>query len=270
MGEYPIDKEFFLDGKRGKSALLGSNSAFLWGESIFTVMLMEGGYYFLEDHLERVKQGLEWQWGIKWVCEDIFWDCLKKIQDEKRKKVRLAFFRGEDEKLHWLLSAAELLQLSPKGIRVKSCLHPHLPMLRPASVKVGNYSETLRIYRQALQEGLDDVLFINSQGHILEAMYSNVFFFRGREFWTPGEQEGMLSGIGRKYAIRFLRLRGYEIRECSVKVEEIGRAQGAFLVSCLRGFIPLIKIDSFNYQRESESYAKGWEEYQKGHKTVLS
>ena len=288
-----MSEVFFLNGKKvtqggpGESEFfaMAHNSAFYWGESVFTTFLMEeGGYFFLEDHWKRVSLARRWQWGggegeSSCPPQELL-TCLREQQGAGRKRVRLTFFLQGDlegeKREHWLLRFSPATsQKAEAPLKLKCLAHPHLAWQRPSQVKVGNYSECLRLYRQGRCEGFDDILFwVLDEGkeEIYETVFRNIFFFKDDEIFTPPQRKGMLSGITRRHFIHCLKSRGIKVQERSCLLSWAMSAQGALLTSSVAGLACVGKLGEQSYSNGNwplEKYGRDWQEYRLMHKTVL-
>lgn len=56
------------------------------------------------------------------------------------------------------------------------------------------------IYKQ--ENGLDDVILLDAQGHLAECIASNLFWFRDEILYTPSLQTGCVNGIARRQVLR--------------------------------------------------------------------
>ncbi len=235
----------------------------------------EGGYYFLSDHWERISQGLYWQWGeshLKASLPDDLFSCLKDGQGAGRKKVRLTFFQDREGESHWLLTFSTQRERELSPLKLKMALHPHLARQRPGYVKVGCYSECLRVCRQAKREGFDDVLFWSPEQGVGETTFSNIFFFNDGEAFTPCEREGMLSGITRHHFIQFLKSQEIIVHQDQYEIDKIKEAQSVVLTSSVVGIASVGNIETQSYENWQwplKTYQLGWKEYRRANKTVL-
>jgi branched-chain amino acid aminotransferase len=106
--------------------------------------------------------------------------------------------------------------------------------------KTSNYVAAVRALRDAARRNADDALFVNEQGHVLEATRSNFFIFRGDTLVTP--REGILIGVTRNVVLELARGR-FANEERPILLEELPLAEEAFVTSSSREITPVVQID---------------------------
>ncbi len=108
--------------------------------------------------------------------------------------------------------------------------------------KTANYVAAIRALKEAARHGASDALFVNEQGHVLEATRSNFFIFRGDTLITP--RTGVLIGVTRNVVLGLARDR-FAIEERPIQLEELSTADEAFMTSSSREIIPIVQIDDW-------------------------
>src|SRR6266852_9473134 len=106
--------------------------------------------------------------------------------------------------------------------------------------KTTNYVAAVRALKEAALRGADDALFVNKQGHVLEATRSNFFIFRSDTLVTP--REGILIGVTRNVVLE-LAQGSFAIEERPILLEELPLAEEAFVTSSSREITPVVQID---------------------------
>jgi branched-chain amino acid aminotransferase len=106
--------------------------------------------------------------------------------------------------------------------------------------KTANYVAAVRALKEATRRGAADALFVNEQGHVLEATRSNFCIFRGDTLITP--REGILIGITRNVVLELARGR-FVVEERPILLEELAMADEAFLTSSSKEITPVVQID---------------------------
>ena len=106
--------------------------------------------------------------------------------------------------------------------------------------KTTNYLVAIRALKEAARRNATDALFVNKQGHVLEATRSNFFIFRGDTLVTPGK--GILMGITRDVVLKLSRGR-FPIEERPILLEELAQADEAFITSSSKEIMPVVQID---------------------------
>ncbi len=106
--------------------------------------------------------------------------------------------------------------------------------------KTANYVAAVRALKDAARRNADDALFVNEQGHVLEATRSNFFIFRGDTLVTP--RDGILIGVTRNVVLE-LAQGSFAIEERPILHEELPLAEEAFVTSSSREITPVVQID---------------------------
>ena len=106
--------------------------------------------------------------------------------------------------------------------------------------KTTSYVSAIRALKEAKRHHAADALFVNEQGHVLEATRSNFFIFRGDTLVTP--RAGILIGITRNVVLDLARGR-FPIEERPILLDELPQADEAFITSSSREIVPVVQID---------------------------
>jgi branched-chain amino acid aminotransferase len=112
-----------------------------------------------------------------------------------------------------------------------------------SGVKTLAYTETIAALASAHDEDADEVIFLDTEGHIAEASASNIFIASGGELATPPLSCGVLPGITREAIIELAATLDVQVTERPVEPSELAGADEAFLTSSLRGVAPLVRVD---------------------------
>lgn len=112
-----------------------------------------------------------------------------------------------------------------------------------AGVKSLAYTEAIIALMHAHDDGADEAIFLDSDGHISEASASNVFICADGALTTPPLSCGVLPGITREAIIELAPTLGVQVSERPLSPRELAEAGEAFLTSSLRGVAPLVRID---------------------------
>ena len=112
-----------------------------------------------------------------------------------------------------------------------------------AGVKSLAYTEAIIALMRAHDEGADEAIFLDSDGHVSEASTSNAFVCSAGALATPPLSCGVLPGITREAIIELAPTLGLQVSERPLSPRELAEADEAFLTSSLRGIAPLVRID---------------------------
>jgi branched-chain amino acid aminotransferase len=109
--------------------------------------------------------------------------------------------------------------------------------------KVGNYLVSVLAMREARLAGAAEALIVDGHGRVLEGASSNVFMFKGRQLFTPGDQHGILRGITRAKVLDVAAELGIEVVLHAPAAAELAAADEVFITSSIREIVPVVKID---------------------------
>jgi len=113
------------------------------------------------------------------------------------------------------------------------------PETAPSQSKAaGLYMIATMAKDRAIKAGFDDALMLDWRGHIAEATGANVFLVIDGEIHTP-KPDCFLDGITRQAAMELARRRGYVVRERTLELTDLDRAQEMFLTGTAAEITPV-------------------------------
>ena len=93
-------------------------------------------------------------------------------------------------------------------------------------------------FKEAVNQGFDDVLFLNQRGEVTEGAISNVFIEKGGLWVTPPLECGLLAGVYRRHLLETLE----HVEERVLYAEDLRRADAVYLSNAVRG-LRRVEID---------------------------
>lgn len=225
--------------------------AVLRGYSVFeSLRTYDRRPFHLDEHLDRLYHSAELiEMVIPWPRERII-DVIREIiarNAYRHAAIRLLVTGGESEDGILPSGSPKLIvMITPLGerdmerfARGYKLITSSLQRISPEA-KTTNYIAAVRALKEATLRGADDALFVNEQGHVLEATRSNFFIFLGDTLVTP--QEGVLIGITRNVVLDLAR-GSFVIEERPILMTELLAANEAFVTSSSREITPVVRID---------------------------
>lgn len=192
-----------------------------------TILLQKDkGYYRLDDHLQRLQTSAEY----------FALHIDRALIDEKLEE--LAMNVRTDKKVRLVVGAHNNIELQAEEIKSigggKIVLDDVSTDTR--SVYCRHKTTHREIYQQAIMRhpGYDDVILVNSDGHITETTIANIVLELNGVLMTPALHCGLLAGVFR----RLLLEKGI-LHEADLSVEQLRNAERVFLVNSVRGWITL-------------------------------
>ena len=140
-----------------------------------------------------------------------------------------------------------LARLASLPAKKSSGVHAvYLPALHAGSLAAHKtcsamvYVEAARLARAA---GVDEGLLSDSDGGIAEASAANLFLWTGGKLVTPPTSLPLLPGVTRARMLRRAEAAGLAVHERAAGIEDLARAEEAFLTGSLAGVVPLLSVD---------------------------
>ncbi|HET6878265.1 MAG TPA: aminotransferase class IV [Jatrophihabitans sp.] len=111
-------------------------------------------------------------------------------------------------------------------------------------VKTLSYAVNMAAAREAERRGVDDVLFVTSDGYVLEAPTASVVWSAGRTLHTtPTGDTGILAGTTQQLLFAKARAAGWQTAERLATVDELHAAEVVWLVGSVRGAVDVVELD---------------------------
>ncbi|HEY0260492.1 MAG TPA: aminodeoxychorismate lyase [Lacisediminihabitans sp.] len=121
-----------------------------------------------------------------------------------------------------------------------------------AGAKTLSYAVNRSVLREAASRGADDVIFVSSDGFVLEGPTSTVLYRLGNRLLTPGTGLGILDGTTQASIFRYAEGRGFETGYAQVRPAELRRAEAIWLVSSVRLAAPVRELDGEEFPVDAE------------------
>jgi len=128
-----------------------------------------------------------------------------------------------------------------------------------AGLKTLNRLEQVLIKQELLKSSpAQDLLVLDTAGHIVESSAANIFWREGTCWYTPDLRQCGINGVVRQRLLE----RNPHVKEVRVTVNRITEADEAFLCNSLMGLIPVVSVCQNSFQQ-----IRSWPE---GSETLLS
>jgi aminodeoxychorismate lyase len=250
----------FLNGKfvpEDQAVISVFDRSFLYGDGLFeTMRVCKGKPFHWEQHLERLERGAKFvRIQVPFSAESLrgFASELVARNQMPDALLRLSLSRG-----------VGLRGYSPKGAEHPSLvmsLHPapasegpvrwklvtssfRLPANEPlAQFKTCNKLPQILARAQADAAGADEALLLNTDGNVVEAASSNLFWIQDQTVCTPPLASGILAGVTRAVVLEICRKLGLDAREAAIAPATLQEVQGVFLSLSSVGIAEGIALD---------------------------
>ena len=106
-----------------------------------------------------------------------------------------------------------------------------------------NYANAALARVEALREGYDEAIMLNSQGKIAEGSAENIFILKDDQIITPPLTAGVLEGITRDSVIQIIEFNGGEVIEADLDREDLYIADEVFMTGTAAEVKSVTEID---------------------------
>ncbi|MCP3867251.1 MAG: branched-chain amino acid transaminase [Gammaproteobacteria bacterium] len=128
-------------------------------------------------------------------------------------------------------------------IRVSSFTRHHVNITMCRAKANGNYMNSMMALQEALRDGYDEALLLDTEGYVMEGSGENIFIVRDGVLYTP-DLTSALDGITRQTVIALARELGIEIVEKRITRDEVYIADEAFFTGSAAEVTPIREVDN--------------------------
>lgn len=131
------------------------------------------------------------------------------------------------------------------GIRVKTSSYTrhHVNITMTQAKAVSNYSNSILANMEALDDGYDEALLLDSSGFVSEGAGENVFVIKDGVVYTPDLSAGALNGITRNTTMHICKDLGIDVVQKRITRDEIYIADEAFFTGTAAEVTPIRELD---------------------------
>ena len=231
----------------------------LFGFGLFeTLLITEAGPLFVDMHWQRMNKGADF------LCLNL------PDKDEWVKRVQRFIAENIEENpstfpyaLRITLSGGSPLEGLPSqilfhkralpytlahytlGIRLHFLPSPRNEQSPLVSIKSTNYLENILAKAEALRNGAEEGLWLNTKGYLSEGTMSNLFFIKDETLFTPSLASGCLPGTRRQLVLDLARSLQIPTCEGLYLSSNLLLADEIFMTNALMGIMPVRQVDDF-------------------------
>jgi 4-amino-4-deoxychorismate lyase len=232
--------------------LRGDDDALWRGRAAFETLRVYGGRPFrLEAHLDRLIASAE-RMGLPPVERrrlQVLTGLVLPRAEGGDASLRLVWTAGPEQGppsgLALLSEVPDWLEpLRERGAKAVSLLgiRATVPWLLPG-VKSTSYAVNMAADAEARRRGVDEAIFVDTDGIVLEGTVTNVWWRKGGMLYTPSLDLGILAGVTRAALIELAPACELAIAEGTYPLQSLLDADEAFTSSSVREILPLVEID---------------------------
>jgi len=214
----------------------------------------------LQEHTERLFQSMKLlRFEATFDADEInarTLELLRRIGVKSAAHIRtIAYLDGKGEQqtrkpVSYSISALEKARNAntAEGIRCQVSAWTRISdATMPPRIKCGgNYVNGRLARSQAIQDGYNDAIQLNTAGKVAEAPGACLFAVRRGELVTPDVASGILESITRDTVLHLARDFGMNVQERQVEKTELYAASEVFLVGSAAEIVPVVDIDGIS------------------------
>jgi branched-chain amino acid aminotransferase len=220
-------------GPAAEATIPVTDEGLLRGDGVFEVARLYGGRAFaLDEHIARLGRsadGLRLPLDPEAVRTDI--DALLDAAGPVDALLRVVVTRGERRIL-----IVEPLPPRPASARVATVTYAPSRVLD--GLKTLSYAANMLAGRLAKERGFDEALFVTPHGRVLEGPTWTFFWVADGRLLTPPLEERILQSITRARLMEEC-----EVTEAPCTMDDVARAQEAFIASSVREVLPIAAVE---------------------------
>jgi 4-amino-4-deoxychorismate lyase len=135
-------------------------------------------------------------------------------------------------------------QVRERGARAVSLLgvRATVPWLLPG-VKSTSYAVNMAAEAEARRRGVEEAIFVDADGVVLEGTVTNVWWRKESTLYTPSLDLGILAGVTRAAVIELAPACELAVEEGAYPLADLLGADEAFSSSSVREILPLVEVD---------------------------
>jgi branched-subunit amino acid aminotransferase/4-amino-4-deoxychorismate lyase len=193
-----------------------SNRAFQYNDGFFETMVLENrAVRFLTEHWERMQEAasvLKMELPLELTTnklEESIQALAQKNQCTDLARIKLKVWRSglglytpQTDAVDWVLTAQPMSQPSLEPLSIDICQTVHTHPSAFSSFKGPNSLLYVMASREKKERELEDLLLLDANGHVAELTYSNIFWVKGKTFFTPSLATGCLNGVMRRNLLK--------------------------------------------------------------------
>jgi 4-amino-4-deoxychorismate lyase len=120
-------------------------------------------------------------------------------------------------------------------------------------VKTLSYAVNVAAKREAARRGVDEVVFTSSDGFLLEGPTAGLLIAADDQLWTtPLGATGVLQSVTIDVIMDAARAEGVGATDALFRADDLPGTDGAWLVSAVRGLLPLLELDGVRLPHNQE------------------
>ena len=245
-----------------------ANRGFRYGDGLFESMRwMKGELKFAELHSDRIKRGMKtlkldgYSHIDTWFLRENIAELIRRNKTGLNARVRLSIFRDsgglynpESNKMGYAIEVSKIQESeytsNNRGLIVDLFQDVPKPINILSNLKTSNSLIFVLAGVFKNQHSLDEVLILNQNGFLCEAMSSNIFVVYNGEIYTPALTEGCISGVMRHVVMKLAKENNINIIEAQINPAVLDLAEEVFVTNASKGIQWVMGYNNKRYFNE--------------------
>lgn len=205
-----------------------------FGQGVFETILCLDKPLFLEEHLNRLQQGMNFL-GLEPLEEEKLIKFLESI-NIKNKVLKILVTPK-----NIVITEREIPYGSDdytKGMTLRISEVRRNSTSKLTKIKWSGYIENILEKKESMKRGYNDALFLNEKGFVTETSCANIFSIKDGHIFTPKIEDGLLGGIIREWIIN-----NFNVIEKSITLDELCNSDEIFITNSLMGIMKVTRIN---------------------------
>jgi len=235
--------------------LFSNDRLALFGFGLFeTLLITESGPLFVDIHWQRMKKGADFL-GLNLPDKNVWVKQIQKFIEENPRTypyaLRITLSGGSpladlpSQILFQQRALSYTLAQYTLGIRLHLLPFPRNEQSPLVSIKSTNYLENILAKEEAIRNGAEEGLWLNTKGYISEGTMSNLFFIKDETLFTPSLASGCLPGTRRQLILDLARSLQIPTYEGLYPFSSLLSADEIFMTNAIMGIMPVRQVDDF-------------------------
>lgn len=252
---------FFLNGKfvNPEQAQISCNDrGLLLSDGLFETMRVYRGKVFrLKKHWDRLENGasvLKLSLGMDYLeFEKTISELLSRNDlSDQDAVLRLTITRGQGPRglvPPTDVSPTCIMAAFPTPLKQNELISAHIVQIRRnefsplSNVKSLSYLDNVLARQEAIKEGAEEAILLNTRGYLAEAAAANVFIVtQENKVLTPRLEDGALAGITREAVIEICNAQRIPLTESVIEADELLAAKEVFITNSVIEIQTVAKI----------------------------
>jgi len=219
--------------------IINLDEGYFSGKGLFETIYVKNKPVFLEEHLNRLNNGLSRLNIKKNISKEYFLDVLRIM---RCKNCAIKLMVSDDNIIFVDRKISYTRENYEKGFSIVVSNIKRNPFSHMTYLKSFNFYDNIIERESAINRGYDEVLFLNTEGYVSEGSISNIFYIKDSVIYTPDLKCGLLNGVVRSFIIN--NYKKHMIYETRFDLGTLLKADGVFITNSIMGIMKVSKINN--------------------------